>query len=97
MTYGLQIFAEDGVTKTFDSTYPSKGCVVDIVTAGINSQLKVYDAFNTIDGRSAYALLVGGFSDIAATPTTSAGHPAITIPAYYSTAYNPGVYMVFIL
>jgi hypothetical protein len=37
MTYGLQIFASDGITKTFDSTTAYGGCVVDIVTLIPNS------------------------------------------------------------
>jgi hypothetical protein len=95
MTYGLQIFAADGVTKTFDSTTAVGGCVVDIVTAKSYEITISYDAFDSY--RTAYATIIGGVGSAEATPGYNSGHPTITIPAYYSIEYDPGVYMVFIL
>lgn len=97
MTYGLQIFDNSGA-KTFDSTTARGGCVVDIITAGATPQTKVYDAFtNDINNpRVAYALLVGGYATAPATASIVNGHPAITIPAYFSPTWYVGVYMVFI-
>ena len=96
MTYGLQIFAADGVTKTFDSTTAKGGCVVDIVTAIATERTISYDAFDS--SRTAFGVLISGLAT--SLPTgghDTGGHPTITIPAYFNIKYAPGVYMVFIL
>ena len=96
MAYGLQIFAADGITKTFDSTTAVGGCVVDIVTAKSTAITISYDAFDS--SRVAFATIIGGVASADATAGHDAnGHPTITIPVYYGIAYDPGVYMVFIL
>ena len=111
MTYGLQIFASNGVTKTFDSTIAAGGCVVDMVAliptgtvynTGYQSgtQIKAYTDFV---GRVAYVILISGYA--VNTPpnvdNTTYAYPVVTFYPFnainYSTAYPPEVYMVILL
>lgn len=96
MTYGLQIFASDGTTKTFDSTTAAGGCIVDIVPLIPNSgsfyvyntgpqtgvQVKSYTEF---PGKSAFVVLLSGdsryYTNTSTWVTYQYGYPIVTFPA----------------
>jgi hypothetical protein len=95
MTYGLQIFASDGTTKTFDSTTAAGGCIVDIVPLIPNSgsffvyntgtqtgtQVKSYPDY---PGKVAFVVLLSGdsryYPDTTNWDTYPYGYPIVTFP-----------------
>ena len=93
MTYGVVVYASDGVTEIFNSRVAELGCATDVVTATSVAQTFTYSAF---PGRNAEAIYLAGYNATASVDT-ALGYPRVTVSALLSTALQPATFLIVII
>jgi len=92
MTYGLVVYAPDGVTEIFNSRSAQVGCATDIVTATSAAQTFTYPLFA---GRNAEAIYLAGYGATASVDT-ALGYPRVTISALSAAPSPASTFLIVI-
>lgn len=91
-SYGLRVWAADGVTLTFDSETAGFGCLADVISVTSNANItKTYPDF---PGKTCTVVQMCDYWDQNTSVDYALGYPRVTVPAGYTgQALTYGVFM----
>lgn len=91
MSYGMQVYAADGVTLIFDSRVVQGGVLaeVPVITSAVPT-VRTYPAFA---GRIVFAMDLWGVADTQVSVDYALGYPRVTFPGVSPSL--PRAYLVF--